>query len=176
MENHASTAPLAAGGPAARLAGEHRRIAAPVDENKALLPVGKTLLDFEEKRFAKALLRRIRLDIQGSYCGQPRAGRGAAAKLEPLVASEGPVVPGLERWSRRAEHHRAAGDLGAVHRGVAGGVAQALLLLERGVVLLVDDDQGKPGQRRKHREPRAEHDARFAARGGEPGAGTRDVL
>ena len=51
------------------------------------------------------------------------------------------------------------------------GVAQALLLLERGVVLFVDDDQGEPRQRGEHREPRAEHDAGLAACRREPGRG-----
>jgi hypothetical protein len=46
----------------------------------------------------------------------------------------------------------------APDRHVARRVAQAFLLLERGVVFLVDDDQAQARQRHEHREPGAEHD------------------
>jgi hypothetical protein len=46
---------------------------------------------------------------------------------------------------------------------MARRVAQALLLLVGGIVLLVDHDDRQLRQRGKHREPRAEHDPRAAA-------------
>ncbi len=54
----------------------------------------------------------------------------------------------------------------AHQRHVARVVAHALLLLERSVVLFVDDHHADPGQRREHRRPRADHDAGLAARDG----------
>ena len=52
-------------------------------------------------------------------------------------------------------------------RATAGDVARVVagigLLLVRGVVLLVDDDQAQAGHRRKHRRARADADARLAA-------------
>jgi hypothetical protein len=47
----------------------------------------------------------------------------------------------------------------AVDGQVARRVARAFLLLEAGVVLLVDHDQPEPRQRGQHRQPRAQHDA-----------------
>jgi hypothetical protein len=46
----------------------------------------------------------------------------------------------------------------APDRDVARRVAQAFLLLEGGVVFLVDDDQLQARQRHEHGEPGAEHD------------------
>jgi hypothetical protein len=45
---------------------------------------------------------------------------------------------------------------------VARRIARAFLLLERRVVLLVDDDQPQARQRRKHRQPRAQHQVGLA--------------
>src|SRR5437899_8121247 len=90
---------------------------------------------------------------------QSGARRSALGKLEALVAARMPVVPGLERWGCGTEYRRAAGELRPVHCGVSRRVAQAFLLLERGVVLLVDHDERQFRQWREHREPRAEHDA-----------------
>ena len=56
----------------------------------------------------------------------------------------------------------------AVDREIAGGIAQAFLLLVSGIVLLVDDDQRQFRQRRQNREPRPEHDARASRVRGEP--------
>ena len=56
------------------------------------------------------------------------------------------------------------------HRQVAGGIAQTVLLLERGVVLLVHHDQAEPGHRREHREPGADHDLRLPGLGCAPAA------
>ena len=47
-------------------------------------------------------------------------------------------------------------------------IADAVLLLERVVVLLVDDDERKLRQRNEDAEPRREHDLRFAAGRGIP--------
>jgi hypothetical protein len=124
----------------------------------------------------QALLRRLALQIDEAHCGQVGARHRALRQLELLVAAGLVVVPGLERRRRGAEDDRAGGELRPIDGRVARRVAQPLLLLERGVVLLVDDDQGEPGERRQHGEPRADHDAGFAARRLEPRRGARDVL
>jgi hypothetical protein len=59
--------------------------------------------------------------------------------------------------------------VGAIHREVAGVVAQSVLLLVRRVVLLVDDHELKLRQRREHGEPRAEHELRGTRRRLSPG-------
>src|SRR2546422_148407 len=65
-------------------------------------------------------------------------------------------------------------------------IAHALVLLERAVVLLVDDDHAEVGERREHRRPRADRDPGLAAaqprplaepRGlAEPGVQDRDLV
>ena len=64
----------------------------------------------------------------------------------------------------------AAGALRAQDREIARRVAKAaLLLLERGVVFLVDDHDAEIRDRREHRRARAEHDARLARQALAPG-------
>ena len=53
-------------------------------------------------------------------------------------------------------------------RDVAAVVADAVLLLERRIVLFVDDDEREPGQRREDREPRAQDEVGLARRGRAP--------
>ena len=89
------------------------------------------------------------------------ARRGSDSRCE-LAADH--VLQGLERGRRRAEHDGHAGALRAQDGEVARRIAEAaLVLLERRVVFLVDDDDAEIGDRREHRRARAEHDARLAA-------------
>src|SRR4029079_12164891 len=55
VQHHARGAAPAAGGPAARFAREHRRIAAPVDEDQALLAAGQPVGDFIDDFLRKTL-------------------------------------------------------------------------------------------------------------------------
>ena len=59
--------------------------------------------------------------------------------------------------------------MAAQHRHVAGMVADAVFLLERPVVLLVDDDQTEVLERQEQRRPGADHDGRPASRHLPPG-------
>src|SRR6185295_8912472 len=96
MQDEVRRAAAAARRPAARLAGKHRRIAPPVDENEALLAARKALADRGEGRFGEAVFRGIGAQVQGPHHGQLRARRGALGELDALVAPLVPVVPGLE--------------------------------------------------------------------------------
>ena len=96
---------------------------------------------------------------------------GGRARGQPRAAHNGPRA----RWSSSRATGVAepsttgiAEPLRAAHRHVARRVAQALLLLVRGVVLLVDDDDAQVAERHQHREPRAQHDARGAGLRREP--------
>jgi hypothetical protein len=75
---------------------------------------------------------------------------GALVQRQQRIARRavrgGGVGPALQRWRRRAEHDRDAAFARAKDGDVARRVAHAVLLLERGVVLLVDDDQAEVGQ------------------------------
>src|SRR5262249_50739332 len=140
MQNHARRAPCAPGSPSARLAGEYRRIAAAVDEDEALLAELPALPDSREQGSGEAGIDALGPHVDHADGRQPRAGRGALGKLEALVSPRAPVVPGLERRRGGPEDRWTSGEPRPVDRGVARRVAQALLLLERRVVLFVDDD------------------------------------
>ena len=91
----------------------------------------------------------------GSACP---ARRGSDSRC---VLAGGHVLQGLERGSRRAQHDGHRGALRAQDGEIARRIAKAaLVLLERGVVFFVDDDDAEIGDRREHRRARAEHDAR----------------
>ena len=69
----------------------------------------------------------------------------------------------------------ACAEAGADHRHVAGVVDDAFLLLEGGLVLLVDDDQAEVGERQEQRGAGADNHGRGAVGDGAPGgaAGAR---
>jgi hypothetical protein len=99
-------------------------------------------------------------------------GSGTATDARPgqaLVATlRQHPLPGLQRGRGRPQQHRHALQVAAVDGQVARRVARAFLLLERGVVLLVDDDQAQARQRRKDRQPRAQHQVGLAQVGQQP--------
>ena len=71
------------------------------------------------------------------------------------------IFQGFERWRRGAQddgHRRTAG---ADHREIARRIAKSFVLLVRGVVLLVDDDERELGQRREYRGARSDDDPRL---------------
>ena len=70
---------------------------------------------------------------------------------------------GLERRRRAAEHAHGAEHVRAEDRHVARVVANALFLLERRVVLLVDDDEAERVDRREERAASADRDVDLAA-------------
>ena len=60
-------------------------------------------------------------------------------------------------------HDQRSGELAAHDRHIAPVIARRLVLLVRGVVLLIHDDEAGIGERRKHRRARADHDVDVAA-------------
>src|SRR4051812_15547199 len=119
VQHEAPCAAFAAGIPAAGFAGENRGIAAPIDEDEALLTAGQALTDCFDYARAEPLLSRLGAQIYGAHDRQPRAGRGALRELDALIAPLAEVVPGLERRRRGAKHHWAAGELGSIDGRVA---------------------------------------------------------
>ena len=82
-----------------------------------------------------------------------------AAELEPLERR-----PRLGPRRRRPVHRDRAFERRALRGDGARVVARIGVLLVRRVVLLVDDDQPEPADRREHRRARADDDPRLAAR------------
>ena len=66
----------------------------------------------------------------------------------------------LQARRGRDQHRRRRAEPRAHHRHVAGVVDDAFLLLERGLVLLVDHDQAEIGERQEQRRARADHHRR----------------
>ena len=91
--------------------------------------------------------------------GQPRAvdARRRAAAARSRVEALGPR-------RRAAGHEHGAGDPRPLGGDRAGVVARVALVLVGAVVLLVDDDQAEPLERREDRRARADADAGLAAR------------
>jgi hypothetical protein len=98
-----------------------------------------------------------------SHRRQCRLRGGAQRQLEPAIASPHRVGIRFQRRRCAAEDHRHIAPAGAIDRDVAGVVAHAFMLLERRVVLLVDDDQAQIGRRREYGKPRSDDQLRLAA-------------
>mgnify|MGYP003693615585 CR=1 FL=1 len=99
----------------------------------------------------------------GSRAAAPATHR-APRQLEPAIAAALRVNQRLERRRCAAEHHGDVALARAPDGDVAAVIANALLLLERRVVLFVDDDEPEPGQRREDGESRTEDEIRVAGR------------
>ena len=150
VEHEVRVAPVAIRDPAAGVAHEPGRVAAPVDEEQRLLGAGLRLLQRLDEHVAETAVEGPRAQVHNVD-----AGRGGAAsavrEVEPAVAPAPHVLDGLQRRGGAAEHDRGAGVPGAHHREVARGVPEPVLLLEREVVLLVDDEETRPRERHEHR-------------------------
>ena len=154
--------------PAAGVTGQHRGVAAPVQQQHALLAAGGALGDrFQQRRRQHALLGLV-VHVDQPQPGQ-RAATDALRHLELEVAADLRCAPALERGRGRAQQHAAvrgrsalAFALGPVDREVACRVARAFLALVARVVFLVDHDQAQLRQAGENRHPGAEHDARPA--------------
>ena len=165
VEDAPGAAVRAAAQPAALAALQHRRVAAPVQEDEALLAARDALaqcrqhLRSETRDGARAqALGRARQPAHVDQADR-RPGRAADAlgQGDAAIAAGFGALPGLERRRRRSEQHRDALAPAAPDREVARRVARTFLLLVRRVVLLVDDDQAEPRQRGEHRQAGAEH-------------------
>ena len=156
---------------AAGAAQGQRRIAAAVEKQQRLLARGKGFGQCrDERRRQKAAgFDPLAAQIDEPHLGERRFGV-APRQADAAIAPARDIDHGLERRRRRHQHDRHAGQRGAQHRHVAGLVADPVLLLVGGVVLLIDDDQAKLGKRQKQRRARADNDARPAVGDRAPGA------
>src|SRR6185295_15658480 len=128
--------------PAALAALQDRRIAAPVEEDQALLAAADSLAQRGEDLRRERRRRRARAQAD-SRLGQPphvdQADRRPGGSADPLGQGEAPVaagfgaLPGLERRRRRAEDDENPLAPAAPDRQVARRIARAFLLLVGGV-------------------------------------------
>jgi hypothetical protein len=144
--------------PSAAPAGQNRSKAAAVDEYHALLPPrARRPYRFQEARGQPAA-GALRPGVQGldRWRGRPDALRQCVKSVAPGDR----IMIGLQR-RRRGPQHDGDVTLPGAHDGeIARRIAKSLGLLERGIVLLVDDDDPQRGHRREYGEPGSEDDTR----------------
>ena len=165
--NHQRHAAVRAIDRAGALAAEDRgRETAAVQQDQRLLPP-------VEPKWIASRSARLRITsgpsrgvlfahVDDGDCGQ-RPVEDAALEDHALVFARHRVVIALHRRRRRSEDDERARPLTADDGDVAAVVARALVLLVRGVVLLVDDNQADLFERREDGRPRADDDVDVAA-------------
>src|SRR5207249_10393321 len=87
----------------------------------------------------------------------------AALEHDAFVLAGHRAIVALHRWRGRTQHGERAGPLRADDGDVTAVVARALVLLVRGVVLFVDDDEPEPFKRSEHGRAGADDDVDVAA-------------
>jgi hypothetical protein len=143
MDGQARAAARALRLPFARGADERRREASAIDEDERLLAAGKARGDGRAHRVADAVVLGGRAMRREAHDRQLRAHVRTMRKIEPAIASFTRCEPGLERGRRASQHDGNAAAVRAPDRGIARLIAHVVLLLVRGVVLLVHDDEAE---------------------------------
>ena len=100
--------------------------------------------------------------VENFHLWRPRLAAGAFGQRQQAVAALLRVAPALQTGGGAAQYRRAAALPRTPYRQIAGVVAQFVVLLERSVVFFIDHNQPQIGQRREHRQPRADQQFRFA--------------
>ena len=175
VENTKRTAVPAFAFPATVGAVQHRRVAAAVEQQHALLALGHARLDGLHQRGRQHRAAGLVVHVHPPHHRQG-GGADALGHVQPQVTTAGvavcigraAVVPAFQRGCGRAKQHPGATLLAAVERQIPRGIAGALLLLVAGVVLFIDHDQLQLRHRGEHRHARAQHDACGAGVCGQP--------
>ena len=156
---------------AAGVAQRQRRKAAAVEEQQRLLAALDRELHLlgEPRRDEAAARRAFAAKIDGFDRRQMLAAE-PLGQLQMRVAAAPGIHHGLDRRRRRREHDRNFDFARPHHRHVAGVIADAVLLLVGGIVLLIDDDQPEVGVRQKQSRTRPDHHRHIARRDRRPGA------
>ncbi len=149
--------------PAAR-AEDERVIAPPVEQQDHLPLFPERAGASPAERFAPPAQRS---PSRGRRSITSTAGIGLSSTRlgmhQPCVLSQLGISPAFQRRRGRAQEHRHAFELRPLDGHVAGVIARRCLLLERALVLFIDDDQPQSPRRRKDRRAGA-HDHLHLAR------------
>ncbi len=174
MQHEVGGAALAARDPAAGRTGQHRGITAPVEEHQALLAAFQSLLQSGEQGRGESFLKFLAPRVDDAHHGHG-FGHGTLGQFQHAVAPGAGVMEGFQRRRCRTEHDRDVELAGAPDRDVARRIAQAVLLLERGIMFFVDDDQLQARHGHEYGETRAEDDLGAAAQRLDEAARTRRI-
>ena len=154
-------------------ADRHRRIAPAVDKQKRLLAFFQTRAHFGLQRWGNPLRRWEILvaHVDGAHIGQDRWPK-PRSQLDPIIFTCVRVCPTLKAWRCRCQHNPRAAEACAQNRHIAGVIEHAVILLVRGVMLFIDDDQSEVLIRQKQRRARTDNDLRAALPNHPPDAPT----
>ena len=141
MQDEVGGTAMAAREPAAGGAGEYRRIAAAVEEDEALLPAFEPFGKGASKAAPIPSLSVSPPAIHQGDRGQLGIGNRPLGEGQQTVATNSRVGPTFPTPGSPNRDHGNTGLLSAKDGHIARRVAHAVLLLERGIVPLVDDDQ-----------------------------------
>ncbi len=149
-------------------------IAAAIEEQHRLLAgLERGREGRHQRRREEALTLRPRAPhVDDAYLRQPRHAV-PRRQMEMAIAAALDIDHGFERRRRRHQDDRNFRDRGAHHRHVARLIDHAVFLLERGVLLLVDDDEAEIGEGQEQRRARADHHARGSLGDRAPGIAPR---
>ena len=169
VEDHARIAMSAFLGLAAVRTHEHRGETAAIEVQQHLRAGLELLGHRPDQGLAQAILGRVPVEVHQP--GHRRSGAGyfpgqTMTRVTPFLN----IQQRLQRRRRRSENH---GDFlfrGPHHRQVPGLVAETILLLVGGIVLLVDHNQAQRGAWREHGRTGADHKPGAARTGVLPGA------
>ena len=168
VQGHSRVAVGARCHPAAGIAKQRGCIAAAVQEHDDLSAGAEMFGDRLHGGLRYALIGRMAPEVDERHLWRPCAA-GTFRQRYALVAALGDVFERFQRGGRRAENDRHGGALGAQHREIARRIAKPLLLLVRGIVFLIDDDEREIRQRGEYGRASADHDAGLAVVGHPPG-------
>ena len=156
---------------AAAAAQRERRVAATVQEQQRLAAAAERLGNRgkEDRRDPAALLRRVLLEVDARDFRQLRAGE-AAGQMHMAVAAGARIDVAFDRRRGRGQNNRELAKVGAHDGHITRLIVHAIVLLEAGVVLFVDDDEAEIGVRQVKRGAGADDDACLAGCNTAPGA------
>ena len=156
---------------AAMAAKRQRRIAAPVEEEQALLALGQHFLHrhHQRRRDPAAALGRIGQQVDALDIGHLRAAE-TGRQLDLAIAAKVDLMPCLDRRGGGGQNDREMFDKAPHHRDVAGMIMDAFLLLEARLMRLVDDDEAEIGIGQEQGGAGTDDDPRLTRRDRTPGA------
>ena len=149
MQGQTRVAAPALGHPATVTAGQQWGKATAVDKHQHLFAVVQVLLHLCQYRLGKTGGQWL---MQYAVQFHPRSPgiAGTLGQFYVQIFTTQGVVQGFQRRRGGAQHDRHGCLPGTHHGKITGGVAQPILLFERAVVFLINNDQTQLRQRREH--------------------------
>ena len=150
MQHHVGGTAPATGNPATSRTRQHRRVAPSVEKDQTLLTALQTLTNRRQQGLADSFLEHHPASVEHMHGGQ------TGQRIRPQFQDRQPVTaifrirPGFQRRRSRTQHNGNGRLPGSHHGQITRRITHPVLLLERRVVLFVDDDQPQARHGRKN--------------------------